>query len=123
MLKKGVIMDKDILDPDSDKGVFIRDIHTRFDKRDLPPFDFLDVKEARGNLRAQSDQLHPTLGIESASLALKIAEHFLKPNLTFNKDETEDRKMKAREMVNPVYFQVKRGEVVLRAGDRVSFPS
>jgi putative nucleotidyltransferase with HDIG domain len=119
MLKKGVIPDKDTLDPDADKGVLIRDIHTRFDKRDLPPFDFLDLKEARGNLRSQSEQLHPTLGIESASLALKIAEHFLKSNLTFNKDETEDRKMKAREKVNPVYFQVKRGEVILRAGDRV----
>jgi putative nucleotidyltransferase with HDIG domain len=119
VLKKGVIADKDSLDPDADKGIFIRDIHTRSDRRDLPPFDFLDVKEARGNLRAQSEQFRPTLGIESTSLALKLAEHFLKPNLTFNKDETEDRKMKARDMVNPVYFQVKRGEVILRAGDRV----
>lgn len=119
VLKKGVIADKDSLDPDADKGIFIRDIHTRSDRRDLPPFDFLDVKEARGNLRAESEQFRSTLGIESTSLALKLAEHFLKPNLTFNKDETEDRKMKARDMVNPVYFQVKRGEVILRAGDRV----
>jgi len=119
VLKKGVIADKDSLDPDADKGIFIRDIHTRSDRRDLPPFNFLDVKEARGNLRAQSEQFRSTLGIESTSLALKLAEHFLKPNLTFNKDETEDRKMKARGMVNPVYFQVKRGEVILRAGDRV----
>lgn len=119
VLKKGVIADKDSLDPDADKGIFIRDIHTRSDRRDLPPFNFLDLKEARGNLRAQSEQFRSTLGTESTSLALKLAEHFLKPNLTFNKDETEDRKMKARDMVNPVYFQVKRGEVILRAGDRV----
>ena len=119
VLKKGVIADKDSLDPDADKGIFIRDIHTRSDRRDIPPFNFLDLKEARGNLRAQSEQFRSTLGIESTSLALKLAEHFLKPNLTFNKDETEDRKMKARGMVNPVYFQVKRGEVILRAGDRV----
>jgi len=50
---------------------------------------------------------------------LKIAEHFLRPNLTFNKDETEEKKTVAREKVNPVYFQVKRGEVILRAGDRI----
>ncbi|MBP1708448.1 MAG: metal dependent phosphohydrolase [Deltaproteobacteria bacterium] len=119
LLKKGVVTDKDALDPDGDKGVIIRDIHTRVDRKDLPPFDFLDIREAKGSLRTQSEQFHSTLGIETGALALKLAEHLLKPNLTFNKDETEDRKMKAREMVNPVYFQVKRGEVVLRAGDRV----
>jgi putative nucleotidyltransferase with HDIG domain len=118
-LKKGMITDKDTLDPDADKGVFIRDIQTRLDKRDLPPFDFLDFKDAKARLRTQAELLNSTLGAESAAVAVKIAEHFLKPNLTFNKDETEDRKMKAREQGSPVYFQVKRGEVILRAGDRV----
>jgi membrane-associated HD superfamily phosphohydrolase len=50
---------------------------------------------------------------------LEIAEHLLGPNLTFNKDETEARKAEARETVSPVYFQVKRGETILRSGDRV----
>jgi hypothetical protein len=48
-----------------------------------------------------------------------MAEHFLRPNLTFNKDETEEKKTSAREKVSPVYFQVKRGEVILRSGDRI----
>ena len=119
ILKKGVVNDKDLLDPDSDKGVVIRNIQTREERRSFPPFTFLDFKEGRSKLRAQADLLSSTFGKEVTPVILRIAEHFLKPNLTFNKNETEERKTKAREKVKPVYFQVKRGEVILRAGERV----
>jgi putative nucleotidyltransferase with HDIG domain len=119
LLKKGIVNDKDLLDPDAEKGIVIRNIQTREDRKALPPSALLDFKEARAKLRAQADLLSPVLGKESSSIALELAEHFLKPNLTFNKDETQERKVKAREKVKPVYFQIKRGEVILRAGDRV----
>jgi hypothetical protein len=119
VLKKGIVNDKGLLDPDSGKGILIRDIQTREEKKDLPPFTFLDFKDARTKLRAQRDLLSPTLGKEFTPLIEKIAESFLRPNLTFNKDETEERKKNARERANPVYFQVKRGEVIVRAGDRI----
>jgi putative nucleotidyltransferase with HDIG domain len=119
ILKKGVVNDKDLLDPDSDKGVVIRNIRTREERKNLPPFTFLDFKEAKTKLRTQADLLSPSLGREVPPIVLKIAEHFLRPNLTFNKNETEEQKKKAKEKVNPVYFQVKRGEVILRAGERM----
>lgn len=119
ILKKGIINDKDLLDPDSSKGVAIRDIQTRQERRDYPPFSFLDFKEAKAKLRTQANLLSPTFGKELSPIVLKIVEHFIRPNLTFNKDVTEERKIKARENINPVYFQIKKGEVILRAGERV----
>jgi putative nucleotidyltransferase with HDIG domain len=119
ILKKGVVNDKDLLDPDSYRGVVIRNIQTREERKTVPPFTFLDFKEARTKLRSQADLPSSSLGRELPPIVLKIGEHFLRPNLTFNKDETEERKTRAREKVNPVYFQVKRGEVILRAGERV----
>ncbi len=119
ILKKGVVNDKDLLDPESTKGVILRNIQTRQERRDLPPFTFFDFKEAKAKLRTQSDPLSSSLGRELQPIVLKMAEHFLKPNLTFNKDETEDRKVKAKGKVNPVFFQVKRGEVIVRAGERI----
>ena len=119
ILKKGAVNDKDLLDPDSDKGVVIRNIQTREERKGYPPFTFLDFKEGRNKLRAQADLLSSTFGKEMTPVILRIAEHFLKPNLTFNKDETEERKTKAREKVKPVYFQLKRGEVIVRGGERV----
>lgn len=119
ILRKGVVNDKEFLDSDAEKGIVIRNIQTREDRRPFPSFTFLDLKEARAKLRAQADIPSPGLGKELSPIALKIAEHFLRPNLTFNKNETRERKTKAREKVNPVYFQIKRGEVILRDGDRV----
>jgi putative nucleotidyltransferase with HDIG domain len=119
ILKKGIVNDKELLDPDAEKGIVIRNIQTREERKNFPPFTFLDFKEARAKLRAQAALLTPVLGKETSAIALKIAEHFLRPNLTFNKDETEEKKINAREKINPVYFQVKRGEVILRPGERV----
>jgi hypothetical protein len=119
ILKKGILNDKELLDSEAEKGIVIRNIVTREDRRPFPPFSFLDLKEAKAKLRAQANLTSPALGKELSAIALKIADHSLRPNLTFNKDETHDRKIKAREKVNPVYFQIKRGEVILRAGDRI----
>jgi putative nucleotidyltransferase with HDIG domain len=119
VLKKGVVNDRDLLDPDSERGILIRDIHTRIERRSRAPFTFLDFREARGKLRSQVEILPSAPGKEFPSVALKIAESFLRPNLTFNMAETEDRKTRARENVHPVYFQVKRGEVIVRAGERI----
>ena len=119
VLRRGVVNDKELLDQDAVKGITIRDIQTRQERRDAPPFAFLDFKEARTRLRTQAEILVPTLGSGLTPLVQKMAESFLRPNLTFNKDETEERKRMARERVNPVYFQLKRGEVIVRAGDRI----
>ncbi len=119
ILTKWMVNDKDFLDPDSDKGVVIRNIQTREERKSLPPFTFFDFKEGRSKLRAQADLLSTPFGKEMTPVILRIAEHFLKPNLTFNKNETEERKAKVTETVKPVYFQVKRGEVIVRGGERV----
>ena len=119
ILADGIVMNKDLLDPDSSKGVVIRNIKTRDERREVHPFTFLDFKEARAKLRSQADLVSSPLGRDLLPVFLKVAGYYLRPNLTFNKDETEERKAKARENVNTVYFQIKRGDVVLRAGDRV----
>jgi len=119
ILNRGVVNDKELLDPDAEKGITLRNIQTRGVRKSFPPYTFMDLKEARAKLRAQAGLLSPPLGKEASAVALKVAEHLLRINLTFNKNETEDKKADAKEKVTPVYFQIKRGEVILRAGDRV----
>jgi membrane-associated HD superfamily phosphohydrolase len=49
-----------------------------------------------------------------------VTQKLLRPNLTFNKNETEARKRAAREAVMPVLSQVKKGEMIVREGERIS---
>jgi len=53
-------------------------------------------------------------------LLLDLAKRLMRPNLTFNQNETEERRRLARERVQPVLFQVKKGEMVVREGERVN---
>lgn len=118
ILKSGIIHDKSLVD-EPNKGIIIRDIQTHKERRDTPPFNFLDLKEARVKLRNEAELLMISGNRELLPIIIKIAENFIRPNLTFNKNETEDRKSKAKETIQPVYFQIKRGEVIIRKGDRI----
>ena len=44
----------------------------------------------------------------------------LRPNISFNQNETEARRSLAREEVKPVLIQVKKGEMIVREGDRIT---
>jgi putative nucleotidyltransferase with HDIG domain len=120
LLRRGIVNDKDLLEPDAFKGISIRNIQTREERKDIFPFNIVDMKEAKAWLRVNVNRLSSTQSRDVVSLVLKISEQSLKPNLTFNKDETEARKAEAKARVTPVFFQIKRGETVLRAGERVS---
>lgn len=118
LLKKGIVSDKELLGPEEEKGIVIRNIVTREERKNLSS-TFLDFKEAKARLKTQVELHTPVLGKPISSIVLKIAEHFLVPNLTFNKDQTQERRAHEREKINPIYFQIKRGEIILRPGDRV----
>lgn len=50
---------------------------------------------------------------------INISQELVEPNLIFNKIETENRKQSARDNVKPVLFQLKRGEIIIREGEKI----
>lgn len=44
----------------------------------------------------------------------------LRPNISYNQNETEARRRLAREEVKPILIQVKKGEMIVREGDRIT---
>jgi putative nucleotidyltransferase with HDIG domain len=55
-----------------------------------------------------------------AAQVVSVVQKLVRPNLTFNQSETEARKRAASEAVLPVLLQVKRGEMIVREGERVT---
>ncbi|GFO57195.1 HD family phosphohydrolase [Geomonas sp. Red276] len=49
-----------------------------------------------------------------------LVQRMISANLTFDRDATEDKKAEARAAVRPVLFRMKRGEMIVRVGERVS---
>ena len=73
-------------------------------------------------LALAKSQLQEVTGVTKAQrqTLLKLIQQQLRPNLTLDEEETEQRRLTAREQVAPVLFQVKKGEMVVREGERVT---
>ena len=54
-----------------------------------------------------------------SAITNRFATLVINPNITFNKRETELRKEKAKSSVKPIYFQVKKGEMIVREGEKI----
>ncbi|MEA3465282.1 MAG: HDIG domain-containing protein [Thermodesulfobacteriota bacterium] len=57
---------------------------------------------------------------DDALALVMVVQKLIKPNLTFNQSETENRRRAAAEAVFPVLQQVKCGEMIVREGERVT---
>ncbi len=121
VLNRGVVSNKKMLLTQSGKGILLRHVHREKEARVLDLNRFYDLEGARTFLRGQEQELKRFLdspALIRAAMDLSIA--LVKPNVTFNKRETELRKDAARKSVKPVYFKVKKGEMLVREGEIIN---
>lgn len=118
VLNRGVVSNKKMLLDEDGKGIVLR--HVRQEK-EIKVFDlnrFYDLEEVRSFLKGQKATLGQFLASPALiRTAMDLSLSLVKPNVTFNKRETELRKDAARKSVKPVYFKVKKGEMVVREGE------
>jgi putative nucleotidyltransferase with HDIG domain len=79
----------------------------------------LSLEEARQLLEVQIGSLSDLRQAERSRL-IELGARFLRPTLVFDFDETERRRASARDSVEPVYFQVRRGKTIVREGDEIT---
>jgi hypothetical protein len=80
--------------------------------------EVLDLKESKERFAAEAGKLE--LPSREKRLLQSLADVFMTPNITYNKVETEARKLRARERVETVFYRVKRGKVIIRKGDEAT---
>ncbi len=104
---------------DADQGIVVRDLnaHTEALKTDFKGVIDLDAYNQRFVQILRGD---PKMPSELVDALLPVLLRMTMPNLTFNKNETEGRRMQAAEAVGTVLYRVKKGEMIVREGDRVS---
>ncbi len=85
-------------------------------------FEALDTIANVRQVRSQINKKGAELAVPGSSAALRdtiisIAQKLVQPNLTENKGETERQRQEVVDTLSPVYFNLKTGDVVARAGD------
>lgn len=78
----------------------------------------LDIQEAKEKLSQEIQALE--LASKEKILLQKLSHLFITPNLTFDKMTTEARRRQARDNISPVFYTIKKGQVIIRKGDEVT---
>ena len=100
-------------------GVIVRNLDTstemlRPDVANLP-----DVQSYLAEISAQIRQVS-TLNPQSRRAINILLSATMPSSLTLNRESTQKRSNAVMSMVEPVYYQIQKGEIVLRKGERVS---
>jgi hypothetical protein len=79
----------------------------------------MDLQEAEEKLQ-KSIQTNPRLDTLQGKAVLEMTFKLLTPNLTINKNETEIRKREATANIKPLFYQIQKGKILFKEGERVT---
>jgi putative nucleotidyltransferase with HDIG domain len=122
VLHKGVVGNRSMLMSQVEKGgIVLHEIYTQEETTVSDLSRFYDLAGAADFIKAQKNELAQTMAPpELVDISLRLALSLISPNLTFNQRETEVRKDIARELVKTTYYQIKKGEMLVREGERIT---
>lgn len=117
VLSRGIILSKTLFIQDETERGFTL-LRPPQAERTVRVPDILDMRESREILAAEAEALD--LPERSRALLKPLADLFVTPNITYNRLETEARRKRARDTVEPVFYTIKRGRVIIRKGDEAT---
>ncbi len=120
VMEKGIVGDRYFLEADKEKGVVVRSISDNRESHVKNLSNILDVKEANKQILSIAASLFPSSNNALKNAVSEICAKMISPNLMFNKIETEARKKEAVANVKPLFYKIKKSEVILKNGQRVT---
>jgi putative nucleotidyltransferase with HDIG domain len=120
VLAIGVVNSKLDLMNEQGKGILIRKLPSKQELLVREVDRFPDLEEARDRLDKKSAYFLMGKKRTLRPHAVSLAQKLILPNLFINKAETEKRKNKAVKEVRPVLFEIKKGEILVREGEKIT---
>jgi len=126
-MQRGVVLDSRLLQR-YDNGIIVRDVAAAREAKEgaraasetlrMDIYQILDLSALKRRLDEYLRQdLKKSWRVRKA--LVEFLEPMLEPSLALNPEATQQRVHEARQAVDPVYYNIKRGEMVVRAGQRV----
>ncbi|MEA1968529.1 MAG: HDIG domain-containing protein [Thermodesulfobacteriota bacterium] len=119
ILKNGIVANKDILLLEQKKGVVLKTIGTAKEKVITNLKKIYGPDQAKTMVRIIGDPLLKNFNYNLCNLIVDLSQRLIRPNITMNRSETERRIKEAESKIKPVLYKIKKGEMILREGERV----
>ena len=120
VLSTGVAANKEILLKESDRGITLRNVETLTETHVLNLKQFYGPDQAKTMVRVVGDPLLKGMNYALLNLMVDFSQQLIQPNVTLNSHETEARKEVVAQQIKPVLYMIKKGEMLLREGERVT---
>jgi cyclic-di-AMP phosphodiesterase PgpH len=117
-LSQGVVQDRQFLRAYKN-GILIRDLSTGYEKLFLNFMDIPDIQGFKDSLDVfMREDLN--LKLRARRAVFDLIDPFLRPNMTINQELSLKRSSEIQAAVEPVFYQIKKGEIIVRQGERVT---
>ena len=115
--QQGVIVSRDLfIYGEKEKGIIL--FRGLDDERPLNVDNLLDMKEAKESLTVEINSLEISQGEKTILNTLSHA--FIKQNINYDAVKTQERQDRVRAGVEPHFYNIKKGKVIVRKGDEVT---
>ncbi len=119
VLRDGIVPDRGLFLKDQRAGIVIRDASAPVEHPLSDAYVARDLPAAAEQLRRLIADL-PELSPRDQNILARSLQTVLAPTLVYNREETESRRALAAANVQPVFVQVKRGQLIVRAGEKIT---
>jgi len=120
ILDNGVVTNKEILLKELDKGIILRDVTTKKEIIAGNLNQFYGLDQAKAIVRTIGQPNLQDIDYPLKNLVIDFVQELIQPNITLNRNETQERKNKVAAGIEPVLYKIKAGEMLLREGERVA---
>ena len=118
-LKQGVVSSRTLLKPEP-REILVRRLPSRQEVVERPPFAFIELDEGRKSAAGYCRDVAVEVSPADRWLVCDLTQFLLVPNVSPNWAETHERQQARLQELKPVYFKVKRGEMLVREGERIT---
>jgi hypothetical protein len=120
IMANGVVANKDLLLKEVDKGITLRDVSNQTEKTVYSLRPYYGPDQAKTMVRIVAEPMVKELNYNLINLIVDLSQRLIQPNISLNRNETEERKKQALAEIKPIMYKIKAGEMLLREGERVS---
>jgi len=120
VIAQGVVSTQEPLPKDFERGAILRDVRTLEEKVVYDFKQFYSLDQARALVRSVAQPILRHLDDALANQVVDFSQRLIQPNITLNRSETEQRRIRSAAEIKPVLYKIKQGEMLLREGERVS---
>ncbi|HEY6839142.1 MAG TPA: HDIG domain-containing metalloprotein, partial [Geobacteraceae bacterium] len=117
LYSRKIVADEKSFSRDRAHGLLVLDQDTKLEIASGDTGNFLDMAGAKAIVATTK-----VFAVDSRDMETKKAlfARLITPNLVYDRELSEVKKQEARAAVRPVLFQVKRGEMIVRVGERIT---